>query len=350
MFEYFYHEILRKTVIGFGTIFNNLQIKHVDGSNKTVSVMKVPLAYGPVQKFLARIEQTPNLKGAQTLTLPRLSFEFTGLSYDPSRKVTQTQTFLSSPTNSKKDARKIYMPVPYNMSFELNMIAKVNDDALQIVEQILPYFQPSYNLTINLLSSIGEKRDVPIVLDSVSFTDDYEGDFSERRALIYTLTFTAKTYLFGPVPSASSGIIKKATIDYSTRKGKDFRREVRYSVTPAAVKDYTNDGTTYLDENLTAEETLVTVGDASSLSVETHIYIGAENMKIKEIDGNTLKVLRGQEGTSADVHAQGSTVDKIDAADDALIEVGDDFGFNETTSFFQDFKEYSPSQNKDVDA
>ena len=348
MFEYFYHEILRKTVIGFGTLFNNVQIRKVDGTGKGISVMKVPLAYGPIQKFLARVEQAPDLKGAQTLTLPRLSFEFTGMSYDPSRKVTQTQTFLTAPTSDKTSARQVYMPVPYNMTFELNALAKLNDDALQMVEQILPYFQPSYNLNINLVSSIGEKRDVPIVLDSVSFTDDYEGDFSERRALIYTLTFTAKTYLFGPVPSASTGLIKKATIDYSTRKGKDFRREVRYSVTPKAVKDYTNDGTTYLAETLDATETLVTVGDSSSLSVDNHIYVGTENMVIKEIDGNNLVVKRGQEGTTAQEHVNGATVDLITAADDALIDIGDDFGFNETTSFFQDFKQYSPSQNKDV--
>ena len=310
--------------------------------------MKVPLAYGPIQKFLARIDQAPDLKNAQTLTLPRLSFEFTGLNYDPSRKVTQTQTFLTAPTSDKVRAKKVYMPVPYDMTFELNLIAKLNDDALQIVEQILPYFQPSYNLTVNMLSTIGEKRDVPIVLDSVTFTDDYEGDFSERRALIYTLTFTAKTYLFGPVPESSSGLIKKATIDYSTRKGKDFRREVRYSVTPQAVKDYTNDGTTYLAESLDVKETLVTVADSSALSVDNHIYVDTENMKIKEIDGNNLVVLRGQEGTSAQEHVNGSTVDLINTADDALIEMGDDFGFNETTSFFQDFREYSPSQNKDV--
>ena len=310
--------------------------------------MKVPLAYGPIQKFLARIEQAPDLKNAQTLTLPRLSFEFTGMSYDPTRKVTQTQTFLTAPTSDKTKAKKVYMPVPYNMSFELNLIAKLNDDALQIVEQILPYFQPSYNLTVNLLSTIGEKRDVPIVLDNVTFTDDYEGDFSERRALIYTLTFTAKTYLFGPIPSASGGLIKKATIDYSTRKGKDFRREVRYSVTPKAVKDYTNDGTTYLAENLNDKETLVTVGSAAALSANDHIYVGTENMRIKEIDGNNLVVLRGQEGTSAAEHVDGATVDLITTADDALIDIGDDFGFNETTSFYQDFKQYSPSQDKDV--
>jgi len=340
VFEYFYHELLRKTVIGFGTLFNNVQVRHVDGTGKGVSVMKVPLAYGPIQKFLARLEQTPNLKGAQTITLPRMSFEFNGLSYDPSRKVTQTQTFLTASSTEKTKTKKVYMPVPYNMTFELNILAKLNDDALQIVEQILPYFQPSYNLTINMISSIGEKRDVPIVLDNVSFTDDYEGDFSERRALIYTLTFTAKTYLFGPVPSASGGLIKKATIDYSTRKGKDFRREVRYSVTPRAVKDYSGDGTTYLAEDLDDKETLITVGDAQNLSVNDRIYIDTETIKIKEIDGNNLVVLRGEDGTSAASHANGATVDLIDSADDALIESGDDFGFNETHSFFQDFEEF----------
>ena len=348
MFEYFYHEILRKTVIGFGTLFNDISIKHSDSSNNTVSVLKVPLAYGPVQKFLARIEQASDLRKSQTITLPRMSFEFTGLSYDPSRKLSQTQTFITRKTDDKTAAKKVYMPVPYNMTFELSILTKLNDDALQIVEQILPYFQPSYNLTVNLLSSIGEKRDVPIVLDNVSFTDDYEGDFSERRALIYTLTFTAKTYLFGPVPDASTGIIKKATIDYSTRKGKDFRREMRYSVTPRATKDYNGDGVTFLNENVDATETTLTVGDASGLSAGNRIYIDRETIKIQSISGNDLKVLRGEDGTTAAEHVSGSTIDLIDTADDALIEIGDDFGFNETTSFFQDFKQYSPSQNEDV--
>ena len=344
MFEYFYNEIFRKTIIAFGTLFNDITIKQED------STVKVPLAYGPTQKFLARLEESPDLNKRTSLTLPRMSFEFTGLTYDSSRKVTTTQQITVKDPNDGSTTKKAYMPVPYSMQFELSIMTKLNDDALQIVEQILPYFQPSYNLTVNLLSTIGEKRDVPVVLDNVSFTDDYEGDFSERRALIYTLTFTAKTYLFGPVPSASGGIIKKATIDYSTRKGKDFRREVRYSVTPRAIKDYTGDGITYLDENLDAKETLITVGDASGLAVDNRIYIDTETIKIKEIDGNNLVVLRGEDGTSAAEHVQGSTVDLIDTADDALIELGDDFGFNETTSFFQDFKQYSPSQNADVDA
>ena len=192
MFEYFYHEILRKTVISFGTLFNGMTIKHTDSSDDVVSEIKVPLAYGPMQKFLARLEQSPDLNKPVQISLPRMSFEFIGLNYDPSRKVTTTQTFITANTANKTQEKKVYMPVPYNMQFELNILTKLNDDMLQIVEQILPYFQPSFNLSVNLISEIGEKRDIPIVLDSITMNDDYEGDFSTRRALIYTLRFTAK--------------------------------------------------------------------------------------------------------------------------------------------------------------
>ena len=325
-----------------------MNIKHTDSNDATTSVIKVPLAYGPTQKFLARLEQQADLNKPVQITLPRMSFEFIGMNYDPARKVTTTQTFISGATGDKSSQKKTYMPVPYNMSFELSIMTKLNDDALQITEQILPYFQPAYALSVDLVESIGEKRDIPVTLDSITMVDDYEGDYSTRRVLLYTLRFTAKTYLFGPVPSASGGLIKKATIDYSTRKGKDFRREVRYSVTPRAVKDYTGDGITYLAENLDDKETLITVGDASGLAVGNRIYVDTETIKIKEIDGNNLVVLRGEDGTSAAEHVEGSTVDLIDTADNALIEIGDDFGFNETTSFYQDFREYSPSQNKDV--
>ena len=193
---YFYHEILRKTVIGFGTLFNNINIRHTDASGTNVSTMKVPLAYGPMQKFLARIQQQPDLDREIAITLPRLSFEMQGLQYDPSRKTGIAQTFLAKGGTT---AKKVYMPVPYNVSFELSVMAKLSDDALQILEQIVPYFQPSFNITINLISSIGEKKDIPIVLENLTFTDEYEGDFSTRRVLTYTLNFSAKTYLFGPI-------------------------------------------------------------------------------------------------------------------------------------------------------
>merc|ERR1711991_1118835 len=134
--------------------------------------------------------------------------------------------------------KKVFMPVPYNLQFSLSIFTKLNDDALQIIEQILPYFQPSFNVTIDLINVIGEKRDVPIVLDNISFQDDYEGDFTTRRALIYTLNFTAKTYLFGPVSDSSEGLIKKVQVDYhASVDTENARRELRYSATPQALKD-----------------------------------------------------------------------------------------------------------------
>jgi len=278
---YYYHEIMRKTIVAFGTLFNQIYIRHDDRSGNTYSDLKVPLAYGPSQKFLARLEQQEDLNKPVQITLPRMSFEMNNIQYDSTRKVGITQTFKAVDKNTSA-VKKVFMPVPYNVGFELNILTKLNDDALQIVEQILPYFQPSFNVTIDLINSIGEKRDVPIVLDSISFQDDYEGDFSTRRALIYTLRFTAKTYLFGPVADSSEGLIKKVQVDYHTDTNtQTAKREMRYTATPKALTDQNNDGV-------------------------------------------------------------------INAADDALLGPDDDFGFNETTTFFSDSKSYSPTQQKDI--
>ena len=278
---YYYHEIMRKTIVAFGTLFNQIYIRHDDRSGNTYSDLKVPLAYGPSQKFLARLEQQEDLNKPVQITLPRMSFEMNNIQYDSTRKVGITQTFKAVDKNTSA-VKKVFMPVPYNIGFELNILTKLNDDALQIVEQILPYFQPSFNVTIDLIDSIGEKRDVPIVLDSISFQDDYEGDFSTRRALIYTLRFTAKTYLFGPVADSSEGLIKKVQVDYyANTNTQTAKREVRYTATPKALTDKNSDGV-------------------------------------------------------------------VNAADDALLGPDDDFGFNETTTFFSDSKTYSPTQQTDI--
>ena len=344
--QYYYHEILRKTIISFGTIFNDIHIRHRDGSGKESSDLRVPLAYGPMQKFLARLEQQADLNKAVQITLPRMSFETTNIAYDPTRKGGITQTFKA--TDGSK-LRKVFMPVPYNLGFELNILVKLNDDALQIIEQILPYFQPSFNVTIDLVNVIGEKRDVPIVLDNISFQDDYEGDFTTRRALIYTLNFTAKTYLFGPVSDSSEGLIKKVQVDYfASVDTENARRELRYSATPQAKQDYNNDNTTVLKEDVTKTKTRIDVGATSSLAVDMRIVIDKEIMKIKEIvDANTITVFRGYESI-ATTHVTGSSIDVLTAADDALVEPDDDFGFNGVLEVFNDSKTYSPTQQKDI--
>ena len=327
MFEYFYNEIFRKTIISFGTLFNNITIKQ-EGS-----VVKVPLAYGPIQKFLARLEQAPNLSQATQISLPRMSFEFTGLTYDPARKVTTTQQIAVKDPDSETDTKKAFMPVPYNMQFELAIMCKLNDDALQIVEQILPYFQPQYNLTVQLVESIKEKRDIPIVLENVTMQDDYEGDYTTRRVLMYTLRFTAKTYLFGPVTSASKDIIKSVSVRYLAGGSKSTERDITYSVKPRAVKDYTDDVVTNLSEDITAEAVTINVDDGTKVTLKKYIEVDGEEMYVTKITGNKLNVKRGQDTSIAKAHVRGTGIKGIDYTtreDSDLVEFGDDFGFDGT--------------------
>tara|TARA_B100000927_G_scaffold262834_1_gene233998 strand:+ start:72 stop:1073 length:1002 start_codon:yes stop_codon:yes gene_type:complete len=329
MFEYFYNEILRRTIISFGTLFNNVSIKKTDSSDNVVSVVKVPLAYGPTEKFLARINQSPDLNKPTQITLPRMSFEFIGLTYDPSRKVTTTQQFIVKDPDDGTETKKSYMPVPYNMQFELSIMTKLNDDALQIVEQILPFFQPAYNLSVELVESIKEKRDIPIVLENITMQDDYEGDFTSRRVLLYTLRFTAKTYLFGPASSASKDIIKKAKVSLLTGTDtSNTTREVTYTVTPRAIKDYTGDTATTLSADITTTTKTFEVDDASSLTAKTYVDLDGEELFIKTINGNKITVNRGQDGTTITSHLRGAPIKLITAADNALVEEGDDFGFS----------------------
>tara|TARA_B100001971_G_scaffold69919_1_gene64441 strand:+ start:400 stop:1200 length:801 start_codon:yes stop_codon:yes gene_type:complete len=260
----FYHETIRKIVISFGTLFNDISLVRKDNSGTIIQTMKVPLAYGPREKFLVRLREDADLTKQVAITLPRIGFEIKDLSYDPARKLSRVQKFKKVKGANTKQLDTQYMPVPYNLDFELYIMAKQSDDALQIVEQILPYFQPDYTLTINDMSDMGIKKDVPIILNSISYEDSYDGDFTSRRALIYTLSFTTKFYLYGPV--TSSKVIKTVQVDqYTDMPDKTPKREHRLTVTP--------------------------------------------------------------DPTSADAD--------------------DNFGFNETTSFFQDAKEFNPVTGED---
>lgn len=347
--NYFYHEIIRKNVIGFGTLFNNIYIKHKDSAGNQKSDLLVPIAYGPIQQFLARIEQQPDLAKKQSISLPRLSFEMKGISYDGTRKGSPIQTFKAVNPSDNTKINKVFMPVPYNLSFELNIISKIQDDALQILEQILPFFQPSFAITIDLVESIGEKKDTPIFLNSISMSDNYEGDYGERRYLMYTLSFTAKTNFFGPVVDNTSALIKKVKVDYfSSTDIKNAKREVRYTITPRALNDYNNDNTTSLAEDIDNKVTKFDVNDATALSKDVYIKIGDENMQIKSVDGNTLTVYRGIDNSVVSSHDIGTSIDVLNVLDDALIELDDDFGFNSDVEFFGDFKTYSPTLGQDV--
>ena len=260
----FYHETIRKLVVAFGSMFNDIHLVRKNNAGVITQTMKVPLAYGPKQKFLARLRQDATLDNKVSITLPRIGFEITGLTYDPTRKLNRVQKFKKVKSGSNKKLDTQYMPVPYNLEFALSIMSKNSDDGLQILEQILPYFQPDYTVTINDNVAMDSKRDIPIILNSISYEDSYEGDYASRRSIIYNLAFTLKFYLYGPVTSSS--IIKTVQVDqYADMPDKSPTREQRYTVTP--------------------------------------------------------------DPTTADAD--------------------DDFGFNETTSFYQDAKDYNPTTGAD---
>ena len=232
--QQFYHETMRNVIVAFGTLFNNIHLVRKNNSGVVTQTMKVPLAYGPRQKWITRLDADANLDTKVAITLPRLGFEIQNLSYDSTRKMNRVQKF-KKVKSASSDSNKLdtqYMPVPYNLDIELYAMAKNSDDALQIVEQILPYFQPDYTLTIKDMTDMGIKRDVPIILNSVSYEDNYRGDFGDRRAIIYTLAFTSKFYLYGPVTSAK--VIKTVQVDqYANLQTEAPKREQRYTVAPS---------------------------------------------------------------------------------------------------------------------
>ena len=328
--NYSYHEIFRKTIVAFGTLFNNIELRRQD------EVMKVPLAYGPKDKFLARLDQVPDPTNKRVqITLPRIGFEITGVNYDGTRKVAPTQKIKIASSNTKN--KNVFMPVPYNIGFELAIISKNQEDGLQILEQILPVFQPHYNLAVKLLPEMSEIRDIPVVLNNIEYEDSYEGNFTSRRAIIYTLSFTAKTYLYGPV--TESKVIKKSSVEYYTNTDVNKApREVRYQATPQSIQDRDGVVVTTLSAAADTNDNLIAVADASGIAKSDNIYIGTELMRVTKVSGTSLSVLRAHEGTTAGAHASGANVFKVDQADHDLLDSDDDFGFGEMKAEFTDMK------------
>ena len=223
---------MRKVVVAFGTMFNDINLVRTNNAGEVIQTMKVPLAYGPKQKWLARLQEDPNITKKVAVTLPRLGFEIQTISYDSTRKLNSIQKLKKVNSSAQgKTMSQQFMPVPYNMDFQMSVMAKNSDDALQIVEQILPFFQPDYTVTLNDNTAMGTTRDVPIVLTNVGYEDNYEADLITRRAIIYTLDFTAKFYLYGPVTDQK--VIKTVQVDqYTDSKVNAPKREQRYSVAP----------------------------------------------------------------------------------------------------------------------
>jgi len=230
---HFYNEGLRKLTIAFGQIFNNVIIQNTSSTGAITKRIRVPLAYAPKEKFLVRIEQQANLQSDRevAVTLPRMGFEITGLQYDATRKLNKMQKTIRVKSGEDGKVRNYnYAPVPYNISFNLYSFTATAENGLQIIEQILPYFQPEYTVTMNVIPELDIKRDIPIILNSVNYEDTYNGEFTQRRAVIYTLSFTAKTYLYGPM--SKQGVIKTVQSDLGSDTDSPLTREERIVITP----------------------------------------------------------------------------------------------------------------------
>jgi hypothetical protein len=223
MFGYHsYNKNIRNIVVLFGTVFNDISVKRLKSDGTTEREFKIPIAYGPAEKFLSKLNQP------DTITLPRMSFEITDYTYDSIRKLQTTKKFRKVKSGSTTDLNTVFNPVPYDFNITLSIMVKYSDDGTQILEQILPYFTPEFQVTMNELSTMGIKRDIPIILNSVTTEDTYEGDFLTRRALIHTLTFTVKGHIYGR--TSDKGIIKE--VDVNLGANMNDQKDVNIDIKP----------------------------------------------------------------------------------------------------------------------
>ena len=299
---YFYHKTRRKMVVAFGSLFNNIEVRRTDSSNVVVEVIKIPLSYGPKDKMLVRISSDPNLNPKVALTVPRMGFELTSMTYDGARKLNTMNRNVKKGTTGLK---KQFHPVPYNWDFSLYIFVKNAEDGTQILEQILPYFTPEFTVTMALVSSMGEKRDIPLVLNSVTSEDTYEGDFATRRSIIWTLSFLMKGFLY-PSITDNAKVITTSQVD----------THLMSSVT-------TTDPIYFVSEDSTAYSKNYLILDSHELDASTRIRMLSELSPEAASAGGTV--------SRATIE-----VKTADAIDD------DDFGFSETFEFFDSPKTYDP--------
>jgi len=210
----FYHQTIRKYVALFGTLFNDINIEKKDSGGNVLSRQKVPIAYGPKQKFLTRINQDATLDRQVAIQLPRLAFEMTGIAYDPIRKLNTIGSLTHKESiNGERNIKKMFNPSPYILDFSLYAFVENAEDGTQILEQVLPFFTPEFNVSVNILTEMGIKLDIPIVLQGATSEDSYEGEFSARRTIVWTINFMLKGFIYPDVKSGQS-IIKSVEIAF----------------------------------------------------------------------------------------------------------------------------------------
>jgi len=303
---HFYHETIRRSVAVFGTLFNDITILRTDNTGAVKNITKVPLSYGPKKKFLARIDQQADLNDPKiAIKLPRMSFELTSLAYDPNTKMQKgTKQSISNPTPTDVFKKKrILGPVGYRMGIQLNLMAKNQDDALQIIEQILPFFQPDYTVTIKQLSD-KVKTDMPFVLNSVSIADDYEGDFNTKRTIVYTLDFETRVRFYGEI--SNSAIIRKTVTDFKDSTSNKLLEKQIVVINPF-LADPDEAYTISVDNNIgSVSETVTLAVSNGALFSVNDIIIGTTSASVGQITAININNLTVS--SPSEVFAVGETI------------------------------------------
>jgi len=304
---YFYHQTSRKMVVAFGSLFNNIEVRRTDSNDAVTEVVKIPLSYGPKDKMLVRISQDPSLNPKVALTVPRMGFELTSMTYDGARKLNTMGRNVKKGTTGLK---KQFNPVPYNWDFSLYVFVKNAEDGTQILEQILPFFTPDFTVTMTLISGMTVKMDIPLVLNSVTSEDSYEGDFATRRSIIWTLSFLMKGFLY-PSVTDNAKVITSSVVD------------------------------THLMSAATAADPIYVVAEDSTPYSRNYMILDKH-----EIDDATR--IRMLSEVSEDASSAGQTVSRTTVEPTSTGALTDeDFGFSETFEFFPQGKTYDPVAETD---
>ena len=304
---YFYHQTSRKMVVAFGTLFNNIEVRRTDSSDAVTEIIKIPLSYGPKDKMLIRISQDPNLNPKVALTVPRLGFELTAMSYDGARKLNTMGRNVKTGTTGLK---KQFNPVPYNWDFSLYVFVKNAEDGTQILEQILPFFTPDFTVTMSLISGMSIKMDIPLILNSVSSEDTYEGDFATRRSIIWTLSFIMKGFLY-PSVTDNAKVITSSVVD------------------------------THIMSVATAADPIYIVAEDSTPYARNNMILNKHAID----DATRIRILSeaSEEASSAGQTVSRTTVEPTST--EALTD--EDFGFSETFEFFPHGETHDPVAETD---
>ena len=305
----FYHQTIRKYVAVFGTLFNDISIERKNSSGTVIETLKIPLAYGPKQKWLLAIQESTVARKVSAIRVPRMGFALTGLAYDPGRKLNTIHRNVAANTAAGTSSLMTqYNPVPYNFDFTLFILVKNAEDGTHILEQILPYFTPEFSVTINTIPEMGIKADVPIILNSADVADEYEGELATARTITWTLSFILKGYIY---PDIKTGTVIKSV-------------EVNFRIP----SDETSEP--LITNFIILETTSLSSTSSDYILLETDNYERIMNENSSEAVGDST------------VKSRYTVVPSPTTA-----EASSDFGFSETFDFFDDPKNFDPVTGED---